>query len=108
MATLSPGENLCDLIDISSTLPAQERRTLFASLNQAFTDALTFELVAYYSERDVVYEERRMQESSPVGRLFLNWISAAYEAHPYGVGGVIGYSTDLKSITRADAQTFFE
>lgn len=62
----------------------------------------------YYSERDVVYEERRLQESSPVGRLFLNWISAAYEAHPYGVGGVIGYSSDLKSITREDAQAFFD
>jgi len=62
----------------------------------------------YYSERDVVYEERRLQESSPIGRLYLNWISAAYEAHPYGVGGIIGYSADLKSITRADAQAFFD
>ncbi len=55
----------------------------------------------------MVYEERRLQESSPTGRLFLNWISSAYFAHPYGVGGVIGIASDLKRITRDDARTFF-
>ena len=29
MATLMPGQNLCDTTDITSTLPEQERRTLF-------------------------------------------------------------------------------
>jgi predicted Zn-dependent peptidase len=62
----------------------------------------------FYKERDVVYEERRFQESSPTGRLFLNWINAAYEAHPYGIGGVIGHSADLKRIDRDDAREFFE
>ncbi len=61
----------------------------------------------FYTERDVVYEERRLQESSPTGRLFLDWISSAYLAHPYGVGGVIGISSDLKRITRDDARNFF-
>jgi predicted Zn-dependent peptidase len=61
----------------------------------------------YYTERDVVYEERRMQESSPTGRLILDWIGAAFHAHPYGIGGVIGISSDVKRLTREDAWTFF-
>lgn len=61
----------------------------------------------YYTERDVVYEERRFQESSPTGRLFLDWIAAAFNSHPYGIGGVIGIPSDLKRITREDATNFF-
>ncbi len=61
----------------------------------------------YYTERDVVYEERRFQESSPTGRFFLNWLADSFDAHPYGIGGVIGNASDLKRITRADAQNFF-
>ncbi|GAB5450955.1 MAG: TonB-dependent receptor [Halioglobus sp.] len=53
MTTLQPGENLCDVTDITSTLPEQERRTLFASVNQELPDGLNFNLVAYYSKRDV-------------------------------------------------------
>ena len=63
----------------------------------------------FYSERDVVYEERRSTESSPTGRLVLDWIRAGFLAHPYGTtGGVIGNSSDLKKITREDAQEFFD
>jgi predicted Zn-dependent peptidase len=61
----------------------------------------------FYTERDVVYEERRFQESSPTGRLFLDWMQSSYFAHPYGIGGVIGISSDLKRITRDDARAFF-
>ena len=62
----------------------------------------------YYKERDVVYEERRMQESSPTGRLFMDWINSTYQAHPYGIGGVIGHSSDLKRLTREDADYFYD
>ncbi len=62
----------------------------------------------YYTERDVVYEERRFQESSPTGRFFLDWLAASFDAHPYGIGGVIGHASDLKRITRRDAQNFFD
>jgi predicted Zn-dependent peptidase len=62
----------------------------------------------FYSERDVVYEERRFSESSPTGRLFLDWMNAAYQAHPYGIGGVIGHSSDVKRLTRDDARRFFD
>ena len=61
----------------------------------------------FYKERDVVYEERRMRvESSPIGRLFYEFITTAYNAHPYGFGG-IGYPSDLKSIDRPEGEDFF-
>ena len=61
----------------------------------------------FYKERDVVYEERRMRvESSPVGRLFYEFITCAFNAHPYGYGG-IGYPSDLKSFTRTEGEDFF-
>lgn len=62
----------------------------------------------FYKERDVVYEERRMRyESSPTGRLLLEFIMAAFPAHPYGFGG-IGYPSDLKSFTRTEGTEFFK
>jgi predicted Zn-dependent peptidase len=60
----------------------------------------------FYSERDVVYEERRFQESSPIGRLFLDWINVSYQTHPYG-RAIIGHAADLKAITREDAWDFY-
>ena len=61
----------------------------------------------FYKERDVVYEERRMRvESSPIGRLFYEFITTAFNAHPYGFGG-IGYPSDLKSFSREQGEEFF-
>ena len=62
----------------------------------------------FYKERDVVYEERRMRvESSPIGRLFDEFIHAAFVAHPYGFGG-IGYPSDLKSFSRTQGDEYFK
>lgn len=61
----------------------------------------------FYKERDVVYEERRMRvESSPIGRLYYEYITTAFNAHPYGFGG-IGYPSDLKSFSRTQGEAFF-
>jgi predicted Zn-dependent peptidase len=61
----------------------------------------------FYKERDVVYEERRMGvESSPIGRLFMNFLNTAYVAHPYKTG-VIGFPSDLKSFSRTQGDAFF-
>lgn len=61
----------------------------------------------FYKERDVVYEERRMRvESSPIGRLFYEFITTSFNAHPYGFGG-IGYPSDLKSFSRTQGEEFF-
>ncbi|HSP33562.1 MAG TPA: pitrilysin family protein [Thermoanaerobaculia bacterium] len=62
----------------------------------------------FYKERDVVYEERRMRyESSPFGRLLLQFITTSFEAHPYGSPG-IGWPSDLQSFSATDAKNFFD
>ncbi len=61
----------------------------------------------FYTERDVVREERRMRtESNPVAKYeeqfdFMFWGSVPYH-HP-----VVGWPSDVESITRAQAQKFF-
>ena len=64
-------------------------------------------LRAFYKERDVVMEERRMRmESSSFGRLLEQFIGASFTAHPYGVAG-IGHMSDLQTISATDAVEFF-
>jgi predicted Zn-dependent peptidase len=62
----------------------------------------------FYKEREVVMEERRLSvESQPVGRLLEEFMAAAYKAHPYG-DNVIGHMSDIATLTRAEAEEFFE
>ena len=61
----------------------------------------------FYTERDVVIEERRFQESSPSGRMFDQLITTGFTAHPYGTG-IIGFTSDLQQLTRQDAYDFFQ
>ena len=62
----------------------------------------------FYKERDVVYEERRMSyESSPIGRLILEFTNTAFTAHPYGFGG-IGFPSDLKTFSRTQGDEYFK
>lgn len=62
----------------------------------------------FYTERDVVYEERRMRyESSPIGRLLWEFTTNSFVAHPYGFGG-IGYPSDLKSFSREEGEAFYK
>ncbi|HWM94041.1 MAG TPA: pitrilysin family protein [Thermoanaerobaculia bacterium] len=61
----------------------------------------------FYQERDVVQEERRMSETSPIGKLLDEFQSAAFQAHPYKQP-IVGYMSDLQSFTATDAQKFFD
>ncbi|MGH9381149.1 MAG: M16 family metallopeptidase [Thermoanaerobaculia bacterium] len=62
----------------------------------------------YYKERDVVQEERRLRtESQPIGRLIEQFLSTAFIAHPYHQP-VVGYMSDLQSISITDARAFYE
>ena len=45
-------------------------------------------------------------ESDPIGRLIEVFIGSAFQAHPYHYP-TIGYMSDLQSITRTDAEKFF-
>jgi predicted Zn-dependent peptidase len=60
----------------------------------------------FYKERDVVMEERRLRtESQPVGRMIEQFLSVAFNAHPYKQP-VVGYMSDLMSFSREDADQF--
>jgi predicted Zn-dependent peptidase len=61
----------------------------------------------FYSERDVVYEERRMRtESTPLGKYDEAFNALFWQASPYK-WPVIGWPSDVSSITKAEADAYF-
>jgi predicted Zn-dependent peptidase len=61
----------------------------------------------FYSERDVVVEERRQRfESDPPGRLYSLMLATAFQAHPYG-RPIIGWQGDVDFLTASQAEDFF-
>lgn len=87
------------------SLPANKLELFFALEADRFQHPVLRE---FYTERDVVMEERRQRtESSPTGRLIEEFLTTAYKAHPYG-NPTIGHMSDLERISRTDAEDFFE
>ena len=61
----------------------------------------------FYSERDVVREERRMRyDDKPTGRFFETMNSLIYEAFPYRVP-TIGWPSDIANLTREMADEHY-
>lgn len=61
----------------------------------------------FYSERDVVYEERRLRtENTAAGRSSEALQTLMFTAHPYGVP-VVGWPRDLQRLIREDAEDYF-
>ncbi|HHT9120602.1 MAG TPA: M16 family metallopeptidase [Candidatus Hypogeohydataceae bacterium YC41] len=61
----------------------------------------------FYSEKDVVMEERRLRtETSPFGLLFEQLKAAAFIAHPYG-WPVIGWMSDIQGLTKEETKEYF-
>jgi predicted Zn-dependent peptidase len=61
----------------------------------------------FYTERDVVYEERRMRvDSDPQGRALEQFLATAFVAHPYQRSGV-GWPSEISSVTATEAKEFF-
>ena len=85
-------------------LPANRAELWFAleadrMLNPVFRE--------FYSERDVVAEERRMRvEMSPAGALTEAHLASAFSLHPYGVP-VVGYMADLQVMSRQDVERYY-
>lgn len=62
----------------------------------------------FYSERDVVHEERRLRtESTPTGPFEEQFDAMFWMASPYQ-WPVIGWTSDLNSYTREQAQEYFD
>jgi predicted Zn-dependent peptidase len=61
----------------------------------------------FYSEREVVKEERRMRvDTSPDGLLLERFLTTAYTAHPYRMP-TIGWESDLDHLSMADLDAFY-
>ncbi|MEE9912569.1 MAG: insulinase family protein [Deltaproteobacteria bacterium] len=55
----------------------------------------------FYTERDVILEERRQRvESDPNGKLYEAFMSQAYRVHPYGLP-IIGMPQDVSNMNQA-------
>lgn len=62
----------------------------------------------FYKEQQVILEERRMRtDNSPIGKMIEAFLDKAFQTHPYR-RPVIGYDEDIRNLTRADVQEFFE
>ena len=61
----------------------------------------------FYTERDVVFEERRMRtESTPLGKFFESFNSLFWESHPYS-WPIIGWPSDISAISRKQIDEFY-
>src|SRR5712692_3813698 len=84
----------------------QNRLELWAYLES--TRIIHPEMREFYKERNVVIEERRMRtDSNPIGRLLEQFVTAAFQAHPYH-RPTIGWMSDLNTFSATDAQRFFD
>ncbi|MFK5926074.1 MAG: pitrilysin family protein [Desulfuromusa sp.] len=62
----------------------------------------------FYTERDVVHEERRRSyESSPNGLMYETLLATAYEVHPYR-NPVIGWNSDIENLDPDQIRVFFD
>lgn len=87
------------------SLPSNKLELWFSLESGRFLDPVLRE---FYTEKNVVMEERRLSvENRPIGSLLEDFLGAAYEAHPYGQSG-IGWMTDLQHISRPEALAFFK
>jgi predicted Zn-dependent peptidase len=62
----------------------------------------------FYTERDVVMEERRQHsESDPDGKLLETYLATAFIAHPYR-RPVLGWPSDMRYLDMANMKRFFK
>ncbi|HEY3352304.1 MAG TPA: pitrilysin family protein [Polyangia bacterium] len=60
----------------------------------------------FYSERDVIAQERLMRtDNDPMGRLYEHFLATAFMAHPYRLP-VIGWPSDIRALTMQGAEAF--
>jgi predicted Zn-dependent peptidase len=60
----------------------------------------------FYTERNVVLEERRRSyEAEPSGKLWEDFLASSFAAHPYGQP-TIGWTSDIENLSRTEAESF--
>lgn len=62
----------------------------------------------FYSEREVVKEERRMRvDTNPEGKIYEQFLATAFIQHPYRYP-TIGWETDIDHLTVGDLENFYQ
>ena len=93
-----------DMTTYFTTVPANKLELWFWMESERLLNPVFRE---FYSERDVVREERRMRvESNPTSKFEEQYDSMFWNASPYH-HPVIGWPSDVESISRAQANQFF-
>ena len=86
-------------------LPSNRLELWFLLESERFKDLVFRE---FYSERDVIAEERRMSEDNdPDSFLDEEFVNIAFLVHPYR-HSVVGYMEDVQTYTKAKALNFFK
>lgn len=94
-----------DATQYIDSLPSNKLEFWMAMTSDRFLNPVFRE---FYKERDVVMEERRMAiETQPNGKLYEDFLAAAFKAHPYH-HTVVGHMSDLTNITRKDVADYFK
>jgi predicted Zn-dependent peptidase len=95
----------CDYTNYYMTLPSSKLEMWALMESQRLVYPAWRE---FYLERDVVAEERRMRiEDNPLGKLYENFVVAAFKCHPYK-NPVIGWMPDIYNLTIAKIDSFYK
>jgi predicted Zn-dependent peptidase len=87
------------------SLPANKVELWMATESERFLNPVLRE---FYTERDVIAEERRQGlENNPIQRTIWSLIATAFQAHPYGVT-IVGHMSDIQNYTRDAAKAYYE
>ncbi len=94
-----------DLTSFLISLPSNKLELWMALEADRMQNAVLRE---FYTERDVVMEERRRSyESKPSGMMYEALIATAFRVHPYR-HPVIGWNSDISNLTKAKTQDFLQ
>lgn len=87
------------------SLPANKLELWMSLESERFLEPVFRE---FYKEKQVILEERRSRtENSPVAQLLEQFLSKAFQVHPYR-RPVIGYQEDIENLTRENVRDFFD
>jgi predicted Zn-dependent peptidase len=93
-----------DLTNYFFSLPANRTQLWFILESDRLKNPVLRE---FYTEREVVMEERRLRvETQPFGKLLEEYLGAAFRAHPYG-RPVVGLASEIQAVSRGSALEYF-
>ena len=93
-----------DLTAYFITVPANKVELWFWMESDRLLNSVRRE---FYSERDVVHEERRLRtESTPTGKFDELFNAMFWESHPYR-NPVVGWPSDLRVLSKKQADAFY-